>query len=271
MASRADARYTGPRAKTVSFDTRKDTIIEIKSEGGELTVELTRWYSKQKAARSGRLPVLGIPEGHAMMSNIAKTVARQRGLYLAEEVDQLVGREPGTLLNDCRDVPVLQVHGGLVYVDPERDYESRWDSRLLSLDSEYFRPVPSGVGDSRRPVKRAAATRTKEGEPLQGVLTWRYTQLTDRFLTSGPGAPPWETVVRMEVTRISDGVVVCAEDIPDKDRMNLSLWDRPIRKRGGQQQLMQFVFTYSVDLLKSQATRPRSLPIQAPRRGPHLL
>ena len=78
------------------------------------------------------------------MSDIAETIARQRGLYLAEEVDQLVGREPGTLQNDCRDAPVLQVRGGLVYVDPEKDYESRWDSRLLSLESEYFRPAPRG-------------------------------------------------------------------------------------------------------------------------------
>ena len=232
------------------FDTRNDTIFEVESEGGELTVELTKWYAKEKAARSGRFRVLGVPEDHATMSKIAETVARQRGLYLAEEIDQLVNREPGNLHNDCRDVPVLQARGGLVYVDPKKDYESRQDTRYLSCDSKCFRRAPAGVGDSRRPVKEAAATRTKEGEPLQGVLTWRYHVLTDRFITSGPGAPPWETVVKREVTRASDGVVICAEDIPEEDRMNMPLWDRPMKNGNGQKRLLQFVFTYSVDLLK---------------------
>ena len=67
----------------------------------------------------------------------------------------------------------------------------------------------------------------EEGEPLQGMLTWRYSVLTNSLITTGPGAPPWGAVVKREVIRASDGSVICAEDISDKDRMQMPRWDRP--------------------------------------------
>ena len=102
--SRADAPSVPVRIEAVSFDAGDDTIIEIESEGGELTVELSRWYAREKASRLGRHRAPGIPEGQAMMSEIAVIIARQRGLYLAEEVDSLIERErggPGVRLQGC--------------------------------------------------------------------------------------------------------------------------------------------------------------------------
>ena len=98
----------------MSFNQDDDEVVEIESEGGELTVELSRWHMREKAERAGRRRTPFLPGSSALWSEIALVVARQRGIYLAEDVDVFLGREH-SLPGECRDTPVLRVRGGAYF------------------------------------------------------------------------------------------------------------------------------------------------------------
>ena len=66
---------------------------------------------REKAERAGRRRTPFLPGSSALWSEIALVVARQRGIYLAEDVDVFLGRER-LLPGECRDTPVLRVRGG---------------------------------------------------------------------------------------------------------------------------------------------------------------
>ena len=61
---------------------------------------------------------------------------------------------------------------------------------------------------------------------MEGTLSWRYTLMTDKFITEGPGAPPWATVVKRDaylvretgcrvatlLSIVLDGLTLCKTD-----------------------------------------------------------
>ena len=103
---------------------------------------------REKAERAGRRRTPFLPGSSALWSEIALVVARQRGIYLAEDVDVFLGREH-SLPGECRDTPVLRVRGGLTFHDPARDYESKQHTHVLTPESEYFRVLSATAGHGR--------------------------------------------------------------------------------------------------------------------------
>ena len=212
--------------------------VEITEVGADGVLKTSAGAKKEKLP-SSYLPPRGRSYGKnpvdPLVSASASVAARQRAIYLvvdlnvATDLTEAFAEGSHSTLWSELPTPVLWADGKPhLYRERSCSFEKlrarsapgSWKSypfvdvskefSVDELSSEKFHHFPEGRG------------------PKPGLRTWRGVNYSRKFVTTGPGAPPWCSVVERETRLPSTGKVIAKEVVNDGGKKASTHWTRDL-------------------------------------------